>query len=344
MTRPALVSIVIPCHNEERFIAEAIESALGQTYVAIEVIVVDDGSRDRSRKVIESFGSCIRPRWQPQSGAPAARNNGARSARGDYIMFLDGDDAIAPGTIEALLTAVERSRNEIAACRWVVLQPCCEGTWRVMPPPHEPRDVEDSLLAWLEGYFVPPCSLLWPTEVFRKTGGWDETLAANQDGDLAFRAFLSGARLRVAKGGCGYYRQDDKKVRISSSQSPQAFLSRFAVLERVRLQLLERGDLEPYKVALGRAYYHLALRHLGLSLDRLLECRSKADVLAGRQAIPGGNVARVLDAVFGIRAVKTLHQLDAWLRRIARNVYRARRCDDDCVGRIYGDLRGHGLA
>ena len=92
MSSKALVSTIIPVHNGERYLAEAIESVLAQTYRPVEVIVVDDGSTDGSAHVARSFGKRVRYCFQAQHGQGAARNLGVESARGSFIAFLDADD------------------------------------------------------------------------------------------------------------------------------------------------------------------------------------------------------------------------------------------------------------
>ena len=87
-----LVSVIIPVYNGERYLAEAIESVLAQTYRPLEIIVVDDGSTDGSAEVAKRFGSPVRYCFQPNSGAGAARNQGADLARGSFLAFLDADD------------------------------------------------------------------------------------------------------------------------------------------------------------------------------------------------------------------------------------------------------------
>jgi len=92
MVNNPLVSVIIPVYNGERYLAEAIESVLAQTYRPIEIIVVDDGSTDGSADVAKRFGSPVRYDFQPNSGAGAARNRGAELARGSVLAFLDADD------------------------------------------------------------------------------------------------------------------------------------------------------------------------------------------------------------------------------------------------------------
>lgn len=103
MDNSPLVSIVIPSYNYERFVGEAIESALRQTHDAVEVIVADDGSTDGSRAVISAFGTRIKTVFQDNLGLPSARNSGIRLAGGEYLLFLDADDWLLPGAAADLL-------------------------------------------------------------------------------------------------------------------------------------------------------------------------------------------------------------------------------------------------
>lgn len=95
-----LVSVVISCYNHENYLRDAIESVLAQTYPHFEVIVVDDGSTDQSWEVARGFSEvrCIK---QDNKGTPAAtRNRGLQDSRGEYVVFLDGDDRLLPNALE----------------------------------------------------------------------------------------------------------------------------------------------------------------------------------------------------------------------------------------------------
>ena len=98
-SQDTLVSVVIPCYNGEAFLKEAIESAMEQSYPRVEVIVVDDGSTDRSSEIAQQFP--VRYIRQPNRGLTASRNLGVRESRGSYIVFLDADDRLKPDAIEA---------------------------------------------------------------------------------------------------------------------------------------------------------------------------------------------------------------------------------------------------
>jgi glycosyltransferase involved in cell wall biosynthesis len=87
----ALISVIIPVYNGERYIAEAIDSVLAQEYKNIEIIAVNDGSKDGTEKVLRSYAN-VRYLYQPREGVSAARNSGIKCSSGDFIAFLDADD------------------------------------------------------------------------------------------------------------------------------------------------------------------------------------------------------------------------------------------------------------
>lgn len=104
-----LVSVVIPAYNYGQYLAEAIDSALAQTHEPIEVVVIDDGSTDDTAATARRYGGRIRYHFQANAGPSAARNTGARLARGDYIVCLDADDAIEPSYVAECVRAIEAS-------------------------------------------------------------------------------------------------------------------------------------------------------------------------------------------------------------------------------------------
>ncbi|WP_113923031.1 glycosyltransferase [Cognataquiflexum aquatile] len=97
-TQP-VVSVIIPCYNHGRYLAEAIQSVLNQTYKWIEIIVVDDGSTDNTKHVAESFPN-VKYVFQENQGLSAARNTGILNSVGDYLVFLDADDLLVVDAIE----------------------------------------------------------------------------------------------------------------------------------------------------------------------------------------------------------------------------------------------------
>jgi glycosyltransferase involved in cell wall biosynthesis len=106
-----LVSVVIPCYNYGRYLGEALESARRQSYPAVEIIVVDDGSTDDTAKVAAGYRPEVAYFHQENAGPAAARNVGARKATGIYLVYLDADDVLDPAYVERTVREFESARD-----------------------------------------------------------------------------------------------------------------------------------------------------------------------------------------------------------------------------------------
>ncbi|MGP1383518.1 MAG: glycosyltransferase family 2 protein [Thainema sp.] len=113
MNAQPLVSVIINNYNYAQFVAQAINSVLEQTYSNCEILVVDDGSTDSSRQVIESFGKKVCSIFQKNGKQAAALNTGFENSRGDIIIFLDSDDYLLPDAIEKVVTAFQEGVGKV---------------------------------------------------------------------------------------------------------------------------------------------------------------------------------------------------------------------------------------
>jgi glycosyltransferase involved in cell wall biosynthesis len=111
----ARVSAIIPVYNGAATIAEAIESALAQSYPGIEVIVVNDGSTDRTAEVLRGYGERVKVIDRPNGGIAAARNTGVAAANGEFLAFLDSDDIWAPTMIDRTMAALDGNPDCVLA-------------------------------------------------------------------------------------------------------------------------------------------------------------------------------------------------------------------------------------
>lgn len=102
------VSVIIPTYNRGEFIGKAIDSVLKQTYTNYEIIVVDDGSTDDTRKVVKSYGKKVRYIYQENKGPSAARNRGINAAKGEYVAFLDSDDQFLPHKLQIQMNFIKK--------------------------------------------------------------------------------------------------------------------------------------------------------------------------------------------------------------------------------------------
>jgi glycosyltransferase involved in cell wall biosynthesis len=134
-----LISIIINNYNYGRFLKDAIDSALRQTYRNIEVIVVDDGSTDNSREIICGYGDQIVTILEENGGQASAFNAGFARSRGDVIFFLDSDDVLLPDTVEQVIE-VFRAQTDVAKVmyRMEVIDAMGQRTGVIKPPPHLP--------------------------------------------------------------------------------------------------------------------------------------------------------------------------------------------------------------
>lgn len=173
-----LVSIIIPCYNAEAYIAEAIESALAQTYPLCEVLVINDGSQDASGEVIERYLSRIRYLHTKNRGACHARNVGLQAAKGERVQWLDADDALRSNCVESKLNLSNENSMipicDVAAMPGGKLAAC----W------NKPR--YDFIAALAYGTPPTPAPLHYRSDLVA-IGGFREDLPCAQELDLHLR-------------------------------------------------------------------------------------------------------------------------------------------------------------
>ncbi|WP_445157953.1 glycosyltransferase family 2 protein [Halomonas sp. E14] len=258
------ISIIIPCHNAEAYIAQTIGSVLEQTRLPKEIIVIDDGSSDDSlaeaRRVAATSQGRVKVYAEHSGNAPRTRNLGALLAEGDAYMFLDADDVLGPNALEALAEALATSPAAVAACPWKRLEQ--EGEAWVSRPATGPkrRADQDALAGWLTGWYYPPCALLWSKQAFDHIGGWDEEAVVNQDGDLMMRALACGIPLVETAAGVAYYRRlPTGQVSLSGKRMTyEGLVARIGILDKIARILEEQGRIEHYYSALASAFALIA--------------------------------------------------------------------------------------
>lgn len=106
-----LISIVIPAYNMAEYISDALISCINQTYQNIEIIVIDDGSKDKTKEVIKKFQKSLSYHYQENMGVSVARNHGINIAKGEFVAFLDADDIWMPTKIEAQIDIIEKNND-----------------------------------------------------------------------------------------------------------------------------------------------------------------------------------------------------------------------------------------
>jgi len=180
-----LVSVVIPAYNAEKYIEEAINSVLNQTFQDFEVIVIDDGSQDSTKeKVLNYSDSRIKYIYKENGGPSTARNAGIKNAKGEYIAFLDYDDIWMPQKLERQLAKFSLEPDLGLVYSWVQsINP--DGSTRFVSEPENEGWVHNEII--LDNFQHNGSIQLVKKECFEKAGYFDESLLNAQDWDMWIR-------------------------------------------------------------------------------------------------------------------------------------------------------------
>ena len=181
---PPLVSVIIPTYNRWPMVGDAVDSVLRQTHGSFEVLVVDDGSTDDTATALARRDCRVQVLPQPNRGVAAARNAGARQARGRYLAFLDSDDLWLPKKIE-LQTAFMQRNPGVAICQ-------TEEIWlrrgvRVNPKVKHRKPTGDIFRRSLDLCVVSPSAVMMSKEFFDRLEGFDEAFPVCEDYELWLR-------------------------------------------------------------------------------------------------------------------------------------------------------------
>ncbi len=188
---PALapsVSVVLPTHDRRGTLGAAIDSVLSQTWADLELIVVDDGSRDGTPELLATVDDArVRVRRLPRrSGAPVARNLGISLARGRYVAFQDSDDVWRPDALGAQVAALDSADEDVAVVYGAILRHQGGRSLRI-PGPGHPGPTADLPAHLAAENFVDLPAALVRAEALRAVGGFDPELPRFQDWDLWLR-------------------------------------------------------------------------------------------------------------------------------------------------------------
>ena len=205
-----LVSILIPAYNSDKWVEDAIRSALAQTWKRKEIIVVDDGSSDRTLAIARQFKSDqVRVVGREHQGAAATRNHAFQLSRGDFIQWLDADDVLAPDKIERQFAALQGANNRriLLSCPWAYFY------YRTRRARFVPTSLWQDLspVDWLarkmnENLHMQPATWLTSRELAEAAGPWDTRLLSDDDGEYFGRVLLASEGTRFTPDARVFYR------------------------------------------------------------------------------------------------------------------------------------------
>lgn len=205
------VSIVIPAYNASNYLAEAIDSALAQTYPNTEIIVVNDGSRDdgATERIALSYGDKIRYFQKENGGSSSALNTGIANMTGEWFSWLSHDDLYVPHKVETqirYLNGLDVSEEELYRQVLFSASDLIDGEGRTIRTAKEKSSLEMSrriasltgneyLVAEPTEYTFHGCSCFVHKRVFEETGVFDESLRLLNDRDMWYRIYVGGYRI-----------------------------------------------------------------------------------------------------------------------------------------------------
>jgi glycosyltransferase involved in cell wall biosynthesis len=243
-----LVSILIPAYNAEEFIADAIRSAIAQTWQRKEIIVVDDGSTDRTVEVARKFASKDVAFVSKQNqGAAATRNHAYELSQGGYIQWLDADDLLAPDKIDRQLTALRGADD-----KWTLLSSSYgHFSYRTEAARFVPTSLWEDLtpVEWMlrkMGRHLSMQTATWLTsrELAEAAGPWDTRLHVDDDGEYFCRALLLSKGTRFVPKARVYYRNttSTRVSHVGMSDKKKSALLLSMKLHIEYLRSLEESD------------------------------------------------------------------------------------------------------
>lgn len=266
----ARISVVIPCYNGSNFLRIAIDSALNQTHVKPEVIVVNDGSTDGSLAIMESYGSRIHIVNQSNSGLPAARNAGINEASGDLFAFLDADDWWETDFLLKMSEALDANQNaEIAYCGWENIGLSGPSSNPFIPPDYE--SMPDKAAKLLRNTRWPVHAAMIRRDTLFRAGLFDPALKSCEDFSLWLRTAISHTIVRVPEV-LAYYRHHGNQM---TSNKERIALLHYDVQRTFLIQHPEIAALFTHKAILDLTDGEL--------LRRGYSCYWQRDLPAARQ-------------------------------------------------------------
>jgi len=204
-----MISVVIPCYNAERWLGATLRSVLAQDWPRLEIIVVDDGSSDRSAELVRTQFPSVTLVQQKNSGVAAARNNGIANTKGDWIAFVDADDIWLPGKLHAqwqALTLQPGGRMAYTAWHvWPCTNPEPESTLlKDLGQRSTDASLWDGPSGWIYPDLLEDCcvwtsTVLMHRSLFDEIGIFDEKLRIGEDYDLWLRASQATPIVRIPK-------------------------------------------------------------------------------------------------------------------------------------------------
>lgn len=306
-----LVSICIPAYNSEKFIAQTLHSVLNQSYKNIDIIVVDDGSVDRTLEIVSSVqDNRLKFVSQPNRGASVARNHAYYLSSGTYIKFMDADDIISINCIEDQVNALLHKTNCVASAKWgrffkddlSDFQFSPEWVWKTM------QGIEWIVESLIEhgSNMTQPGIFLIPKDLIERVGLWDEELTLIDDFDFMTRILTESDEVVFCEDAILYYRggmTNSLSMQKSRKSLESAFKAQFSGINSI----LKKQQSNKSKLACANSLQLWAYEFYPGHPDLYKTISKKIEELGGSTVkMDGGKIFLLLRNIFGWRAAKKI--------------------------------------
>lgn len=310
MEKNPLVSICIPAYNAGKHIAAALDSVLRQSYKNIEIIVVNDGSTDNTKSILEDYNKKgVIVINQENQGQCVAANRAYAKSKGDYIKFFDADDLLSKDFIKNQINRMDGKTDIVTSAAWgrftkndlSDFKLNAENVWRDMRP-----------IDWLveslrDGPNMMQCALwLIPRQVLNRAGLWDERLSLINDFDFFIRILLSSQQVLFTENAILYYRSGINDS-LSGQKSRKAYESAYLSTELGVKTIINFEDSERTRKVCADSFQLWKYQFYPKEIDLCKRCEEWIKKLGGsKYPFPSGGKTNVLCSLLGWKLTKRI--------------------------------------
>ena len=312
-----LVSIIIPVYNSANILRATVETALAQSHMRKEIIIIDDGSTDNSYELALSYQSeSVRVVRQPNAGAAVARNTGLALANGELIQFLDAGDLLSTDKIEKQVTALRANPLKLAVCSYVQFTSADQLNSPSYPDQSSYIYSTDDPLDFLvnlwggngEMNFIQTNSWLVPREIINRAGIWRNYRCPDDDGEFFARAILASEGIEFVPGVYNYYHISPGANQLSTNKNRKYLQNTLLTIDLKHGYLLKKGKHPLISKAMASQYLRFAVYQYPAQKTLSLIAYSRFQSFHEKVPIPnlGGKGIELVKQIFGWRMARLI--------------------------------------
>lgn len=309
----SLISICMPAYNAARYVAEAIQSVIRQTYPNWELIIVNDGSTDDTANVVGGFSDPrIKIYHQENRGQCAAANRAFQLSSGQYIKFFDADDLLSERCLETQIAVLKGGEHAIAYSDWGRFYNDDMNTFTLNKDwlREDIHPFEWLIKSMTDKQVMLQCAIwLIPRKILEKSGLWNEKLSLINDFEFIIRVLLCAEQLHFADGATLYYRSGVTGS-LSGTTSAKGALSAYNSVDWGTQHLLDFRDTPEVRKISANCFQQLVYSFYPGHKELVNKAETRISELGGADApFPAGGVTKKLSDLFGWKATQKFKHL-----------------------------------